>query len=593
MSAPVPFSRAAPLLLLALPGVVRLGRALAAGCTNDRATRPVLALGLGLCLWIAGVHAASLVAGSLSVGLPVATLGLGAAGLSVGRAASGRLPGRLAVAAAILIVAPASLRWWFHDELPFVGHMSTAAALQNGVYPPRHLGMPDVPLRYHYGFDLVAACLTAMLRLQVDRAIDVATLALFGLSFWLFRALGGRATWLAPMLVLFGGGLPIACDAASLAERVLTGCSVRGAVVNAPVTSFVFQHPWSLGLPVAAVVALLVADERPRRPAARLFALGLALAVLSLSEIVLFAAFVPAVVVAEAARGARRGAAAALAAGLALGAARVAGGFFAVGPAMAPLRFSWHAGFGDTAWASLSWNAQSYGALLPLGLVGALVARRGRVFWTSLAAGGVAIPNLVRFEGTADIAKFATVGAVALAVLGAAALARLASGGAARRACAATLAVAAMAHGVAFAARAAVGEVPEPMRRGPVALDEDQIAAMSFVRSRLRAGELIFRGHVDASPEAVGWAQWGGVPQPVRTWTDLAFGLPGPRLSAREIALAPGRVDAAALAREGVAWLVVDPGDASFERVVDGWVAAGRAQDAARFGRVRVLRPTP
>jgi len=36
----------------------------------------------------------------------------------------------------------------------------------------------DLPLRYHYGFDLLSASLTAVLRLPVDRAIDAATLGL-------------------------------------------------------------------------------------------------------------------------------------------------------------------------------------------------------------------------------------------------------------------------------------------------------------------------------------------------------------------------------------------------------------------------------
>jgi hypothetical protein len=131
LSVPIPFARADVLLILVLPGVWLLARALARAVTRDRALRAILPFGLGLCLWLAVIHAASLAAGSLRVGLPVATLALAAVGAVLALA---RLPRAephdgegeppspwlwLGVAASAALLAPAALRFWFHDELEF------------------------------------------------------------------------------------------------------------------------------------------------------------------------------------------------------------------------------------------------------------------------------------------------------------------------------------------------------------------------------------------------------------------------------------------------------------------------------------------
>jgi hypothetical protein len=612
MDVPVPFPRADVLLLLALPGVWLLARALARAVTTDPGLRAVLPVGLGLSLWLSSVHAASLATGSLGAGLPVATLALGAAGVIAwhrGRPAppARRLPRAfwISLALTLALVAPAALRFWFHDELSFTGHMSTAAALQNGIYPPRHLSLPDVPLRYHFGFDLFTACLTALLRLQVDRAIDVATLLLWSASWCLLHGLGerlsGRAgAWLTPLLALCAGGAPVACDRPlpSAWHAVVVDCAAGARSVNAPVTSYFFQHPWALGIPVAVTAVLLLTERRPPRPAARLLALWLVLSLLSLSEIALFATLGPCLIVAEARwEGAftlRRGAALLGVAALAVGTARLAGGFCARVPAGAPLRLVLHAGFADDLATTLAWNARTFGALLPLGLAGLVVARRGRVLWGLLAAGSIAVVNGVRFVGTDDIMKFATVASLALGVLGASALARLgARPSAPRRAAVAVLAAAATAASVAFLLAFAldVPGIPEALRRRPEPLSPPEIAALTFVRARARAGELVFH----ATRGSTGWAQWGGVPQPQRAWTDLVFGLPGVRLTARDQMLerAPYEVSAEAYRAQGFRWLVLD-GETWLTRASRGWIRAGKAREAARFGSLSIVElPRP
>jgi hypothetical protein len=263
-------------------------------------------------------------------------------------------------------------------------------------------------------------------------------------------------------------------------------------------------------------------------------------------------------------------------------------------PAGAPLRLVLHAGFADDLATTLAWNARTFGALLPLGLAGLVVARRGRVLWGLLAAGSIAVVNGVRFVGTDDIMKFATVASLALGVLGASALARLgARPSAPRRAAVAVLAAAATAASVAFLLAFAldVPGIPEALRRRPEPLSPPEIAALTFVRARARAGELVFH----ATRGSTGWAQWGGVPQPQRAWTDLVFGLPGVRLTARDQMLerAPYEVSAEAYRAQGFRWLVLD-GETWLTRASRGWIRAGKAREAARFGSLSIVElPRP
>jgi hypothetical protein len=614
VSVPVPFPRALASLLVALPGVWLLARALAHAVTRDRGLRVVLPIGLGLGLWLSAVHAASLASGSLAVGLPAATLTLAAMGALAERRrrtreapSTGQSPPAamwISMAATAALVAPAALRFWFHDELPFIGHMSIAAEMQNGIYPPRHLALPDVPLRYHYGFDLFTACLTALLRLPVDRAIDVATILLWCASWCLFWILGerlaGRAgAWLTPLLALFAGGAPVGCDrpGPSPWHGVLFECGVGARSVNAPVASYFFQHPWALGIPLAATAAILLGERDPPSKRARLFALWLVLSLLSLGEITLFAALLPAIVVAGCFEGGvhrlRRGAALFGVAAAALCTAFLAGGFFARVPGMTPLRLTLHAGFADSAAETLGWNLRTFGALLPLGAAGIAVGLRGgRLFWALLAAGSIAIVNAVRFTGTDDIVKFATLGAIALGVLGSAALGRLAARRTAARAIAtAALALAATAASAAFLVGFAldVGAIPAVLRRAPEELPPEEIEAMTFVRARARAGELVYHGKRGID----GWAQWGGVAVPRRSWTDGVFGLSNVRLTARDMMLADLPAAASAYRAHGFAWFVVADDEIAIGRVIDGWILEGEAHEAARFGAVRVVEMLP
>ena len=201
-----------PFLLLALPGI-----GFAAYAVNKflfpNDDRPLCTVGaIGLILALLPTHLLALATGSLNLGLAGAWIGIGAGGYAwLGHhwqkfppriRGGSELGYRLGVAAlATLPIVLPTILLNFHDETYFGGHQAIIAHLQNGSYPPRYLYEPSLPLRYHYGFDLAAAIVTGLLRIRIDQAIDILTLALWPTMFLLLcesgstLVAGGLACW--------------------------------------------------------------------------------------------------------------------------------------------------------------------------------------------------------------------------------------------------------------------------------------------------------------------------------------------------------------------------------------------------------------
>jgi hypothetical protein len=619
MAVPVPFSPAYALLLLALPAVWLLGRAIAGVLSGDRAVRPALAAGLSLCAWLLAVHGASLIARSLRVGLPAGTLLAAAAGVGAEIARRRGEPDRphgsppsswmpVGALLAVTAMAPLALRFHFHDEILLTGHLSIAAELQNGIYPPRHLTFPDTPLRYHYGFDLVSASLGALLHLRLDLAIDVATLGLFVLAWCLFWTLGERfagrtGACLAPVIALFAGGLPFACDnaGASLVDRVLTVCSVGARYVNPPVPSYFFQHPWSLGIPVGLTALLVFTSRESQSERARLAALCACLVALSFSQITFFAGCLPSFVVAETfAEGGpdlRRGVRMLGVALASLVAAKLLGGFFASAPGLPGLAFSLHAGFGATPSETLRWNAQTFGVLVPIALLGFLAMRRDRLVFALLSFGSVAVVNAVRYEGSDDILKFATLATLMLAIPAAASLAAWLpqpAGAPKVSAWNTAAALALVAHlclsGFVFVlfATATPSRLADFLRLAPMEPTPAEARAIDWLRARVRPGELVYRN----AARTYAFAQWGGLPQPWIQWTAAAFGFPPDRIAARQRLLQDAPAAPETYAAEGFRFFVLDLAATEDERLraaAARWIAERRARRVATFDELWVI----
>jgi hypothetical protein len=187
----------------------------------------------------------------------------------------------------------------FHDEEFANGHKTIIAQLQNNVFPPVNILYPSEPLRYHFGFDLLCAAMTAVTRCSVDFSIDFIT-ACSWLFCWIGLALVARRLfpvrnselWV-PAITLFGGGLAVFFGIFNsnqpLAIR-LTGAAASKTeyIFNPPMIEYFFQHPFAGALPVT-ITALLVLFEKGIADKTREKVLCVLLLALYFSQTVLFA----------------------------------------------------------------------------------------------------------------------------------------------------------------------------------------------------------------------------------------------------------------------------------------------------------------
>jgi hypothetical protein len=92
-------------------------------------------------------------------------------------------------------------------------HLTAPNQFAEGVFPPRHNALPDVVIKYHYGFTMLSGTVRWLTGLSANVSIDVASTGLwlfaFLFVFFWFRELGfGRfATLWAGFASLLGGGL--------------------------------------------------------------------------------------------------------------------------------------------------------------------------------------------------------------------------------------------------------------------------------------------------------------------------------------------------------------------------------------------------
>ena len=614
-----------PVLLLALPGIGFAAYALneALFPPNDRPLCTIPAIGIVLALL--PTHLLALAFASLSTGLAVAWGIIGIAGYAwitrhrweLRSAFSHSQDG---VQHKLWITGLASLPIVFlaiflnySDE---AYHHAIIAHLQNGVYPPRYPYEPSLPLRYHYAFDLAGAIITGMLRLRLDHAIDLLTIALWPCMFLLLwrigEHVGGRRAGLSVALaVCFAGGWPLLVQMGSPCGV----CAANGLWVNPPFIHYFFQHPWGIGVPIFCLVVLQrAALPRLRNRPLGLVALGCSLSLLSLSEIVLFVSTLAALGVVEAWRLVRSGHRDAVSVLITLGAsllgAKLMGGFFISGN-YPPAGGLFGMGFGvrdfpDLAAAigQIQWNLASFGLLLVLGTIGLLRATNDKAFLIILAGLGLIISNSLIYEYSWDIVKFGTVSFVVLAIGAGIFLYDLArwANTFARRGILVALVVALAGEGVTYpiimlatydpAARTPFSAqmiTPYLSRKYPV--DPDDARAVSFLRRHMGPSEIAYRDAATFEPYAV----WGGLAtgQP---WDMYAsdrrdndmYGLGKKKFVARKnlAILSENWLDR--LAAENVAWVVTGSDDTAINSILECAEGQHRAALVAQYGAIRV-----
>jgi hypothetical protein len=616
-----------PLLLFALPGIgfaaYALNEALFPGDDRPLCTIPAI----GIVLALLPTHILALASGSLTLGLTAGWSVVGAVGylwiaghrcdFRASLSGPAGLGGRLGIAAlaTLPIVLPTVLAN-FADEANFNGHDAIIAHLENGVYPPRYLYEPSLPLRYHYAFDLAGAIVTGLLRLRVDQAIDLLTLALWPCMFLLLWRVGEyvggrRAGLLVALAVCFAGGWPV------LALSGPCGvCARNGLRINPPFIHYYFQHPWSLGVPIFCLVVLQrAALQRVGNYTLGLVALVASLVMLSLAEAVLFVTTVAALGLVEIwrfmSRHDRTAGMVLFALAASLLGAKLIGGFFVSGP-FPPAGGAFATGFSvnnfsghDAILGQLQWNLASFGVLPVLGFVGLLRARQAQDFLVIITVLSLIIVNVLRYDYNWDIVKFGTVGFITLAIGAGIALSDLA-GWADRRGWRTVyivliLAVAGQGAPYPFLLLYAnynpEGREPfsmqmiRPYFSSAYPVDPDDARAVSFLRAHMGASDIVYRTEGKSEPYAI----WGGLPTQASVYVEKGrdndqYGLGAKKLAARRDLARVSQDWFDRLAAEQVTWLVADADDAAINAAVDCPAGQRRTVLAAQYGKVRVFR---
>lgn len=623
---PLILSRSLVWLAFALPAVFIFGSDVARALTTERALRNVLGPGIGIAVWLEAVQLLARATSSFFRGLVLATLGMMAVVLTyrlVRRAPPRQTTQTLGpgvgwfalgmVTLVTLPIVPLAFMGSFHDEELYVGHLAMISRIVNDAYPPQNLTFPAFELRYHYGFDLLSACLSAIFRLAPDIAIDVATVGLWAYSALVAYTLG--EVWLgrrrgvfAMLLVLFSGGLPICFNGQPFVGLELMGhCVINKAGATPSLLSHFFQHPWGLALPLGLVTILVVTAREHQRTWLRHGVLCVLLSAISISEIVMFVALIPTVVAAEMAylwshdRRNRRAWFGIVVASLgALGLAKAMGGFFAPNPAAGlPLQYYFQAGVVSGWTSALRWYAQSYGLIAPLGLVGiAFLPQRARLLAVLLAGGSLFVISFIHHPHSGDDLtwKFGVVAVMTFGLGGARIvsavfpyrLPSITSRYLGRVVLAGTLVLASMVGALGFMANFIVlQDKATPLYQHTCRnMSRDDFDAMSFLRPLVKPGEIVYR----AQAVAPRYSQWAGISVPWLDWATSAFGFSSTLMHKRlaVVQLLPNTPEE--YAAEGIVWFVLGPEDKRLGKIVNRWIAARRAHDVQRFGRLRIVK---
>jgi hypothetical protein len=604
-----------PLWLIALipflPGIWLGARALIRFTARERRLELLLAPAVGIAAWLVLVHMGGRLSGSFVTGLSVGTLTAGISGYLAWFTKARGVPVTgpvgfpwsmwVGAAGAILLITPMALGWAFHDELFFTGHYSIAAELQRDIYPPRHLTFPAFELRYHYGFNILVAAATGLTRCSLTMAIDGLTLLFFGYTWCLLFVLGEKLVgwqWgsVVAAMVLLGGGIPFFCspEQAPLAWNLLGLCQVDSATINPPMVSYFFQHPWTLGLPLA-VSMLLLAQQEDRNPL-WYFALAVLSLALSLSQIVLFVTISASIAGASfIRRGKLSWQTGAIVTAVLITASIIAtqwGGVFAPAPDNLGGDLVFHPGIADSIDGSLRWHLITFGLLLPLGVAGLVLCPQQSLIYILLTAGSLTVLNSVRHAHSWDITKFATITALSLSIAAVFALKKIWDRGTRGRSFVSLILFLTVLPGLLFCATFAVQSKGIPgalFHRSPQVLDDHDSAAVEWLRERANPEDVVYRRF----PEVSGYAQQGGL---APAWVDrmvVRHGFSSIRLQRRIAVIRTWPDDIRIYRQEGIRYLVLIPGEKLPNQLADSWESSGQAKTVATFGPLRIIDLSP
>ena len=322
----------------------------------------------------------------------------------------------------------------FHDEGFINGHKAIIAQFQNGYFPPKNLLLPAIELNYHYAFNLICAAITAISRCSVDQAIDFFTTVSW-LYCWIGLWLIGEklfssqhAGFFVAACTLLGGGLGplmgiLLTDFAWDIQLTALFDMKTGIVVNPPLVSYFFQHPFAAGLPLTISILLLAMDTQFKDKNIIRVAMVILFVALYYSNTVLFVtlfptlffyqivykkqkyAYIPFILTIVILLAGKSGL-------LLSGAHSSEGSVFTLRfwPAISPI-----VGIGG-------WYAGTFGFLMIFSLIGVFYLKQMKPLFIYIVIISASIPIFITYKHTWDIVKFATVAGFYMGILSGGAL---------------------------------------------------------------------------------------------------------------------------------------------------------------------------
>ena len=348
--------------------------------------------------------------------------------------AGSRFASFMARALVLVVYGWMAIRTAFHDELIVFGHRSMTLQIARGVYPPFIPAFPGSNARYHVGFDLLSGALSRLTGLSASAAIDVVSILLVVLTWvvWteIYRSVRDEPpSAFALLLPFLAGGLAwlatwpfLGAEPRCFSQIPRPACA-EWILISPPISTW-FQHPVSLGLPLA-LYAMLVSSRKT--PFVLSVAAWSALAIGQIAYLALAASasVAAAIYLAFVSRRAAPLANVLVPLSLALVIARFQGGFFEVDPLYAAglvqLRDTLGYPAGHNVVHVLAALTVSCGIgvlLLPAALWRAMRERHGvAIAMGAFAAAGLLIPQLFDYLRSPDINKFPQASAFVLPLI--------------------------------------------------------------------------------------------------------------------------------------------------------------------------------
>ncbi len=333
-----------------------------------------------------------------------------------------------------------SVRYAIHDEVRIQGHIPVVQMILAGKFPPTLTAFPEVSLRYHYGFNLLAAGFSKAFALPGYWGIDVAAilswllLCSFLLIFFQDTGVPRRGWGLGFALVVLTGGLSWCLARQDTSFPPIYQLPhwqqmfVAHRHIHPNFTLYFFQHPMGLGLVffLGVLHYFYLWLQKPR-----VYLLGLTillLGALSLVQVMLFATLLVSLgmvfffrLFSDRTHWVRN-----LLAGLAVGLVAIAlayamGGFFQNGSTAGPqIRFTWPPGYvrneyygsgHSVGWlGALYWYLSGFGLLIFLIPLGVYLALRSQnqILWLLAGFCGLSflIPQFFQYRYSWDIVKW-------------------------------------------------------------------------------------------------------------------------------------------------------------------------------------------